>query len=85
LLYVLFKKEGHYTYDLSPSISAAYLIGGTDQKTEGHWEWADGTSFKFTDWGPGQPDNFINAEDCLTYYRQTFYSLDDSNICGGHV
>ena len=56
-------------YYYPASISAAYLIGGTDQKTEGVWEWADGTEFTFTDWGPGQPDNFINAEDCLTYYR----------------
>jgi hypothetical protein len=36
----------------------AYL-GGTD--LSGTWEWVTGESFVYTNWGPGEPNNFINT------------------------
>jgi len=31
-------------------------LGATDERNEGQWEWIDGTSFKYTSWGNGQPN-----------------------------
>lgn len=39
-------------------------IGATDAATEGTWLWIDGTPLAFTDWDPGQPNNFDGVEDC---------------------
>ena len=38
----------------------SFWLGG---KNEGIWKWTDGTSFSFTDWGPGEPDG--GKGDCL--------------------
>jgi hypothetical protein len=38
-------------------------IGYTDQNSEGLWSWSNGSS-SFTNWYPGQPDDYLGAEDC---------------------
>uniref|UniRef100_A0A3P9DIB5 C-type lectin domain-containing protein n=1 Tax=Maylandia zebra TaxID=106582 RepID=A0A3P9DIB5_9CICH len=43
----------HYGY---PQI----WIGGTDAPQEGIWLWSDGTSFHYSHWCPGEPNNFHN-------------------------
>uniref|UniRef100_A0A3P8U5B6 C-type lectin domain-containing protein n=1 Tax=Amphiprion percula TaxID=161767 RepID=A0A3P8U5B6_AMPPE len=40
-------------------------IGGSDCQQEGKWFWSDGTPFKYSFWGPGQPDNHDGIQDCL--------------------
>uniref|UniRef100_A0A3Q3LI79 Ladderlectin-like n=1 Tax=Mastacembelus armatus TaxID=205130 RepID=A0A3Q3LI79_9TELE len=39
-------------------------IGGHDI-TQGKWKWTDGTPFTYTNWAPGQPDNWKDDENCL--------------------
>ena len=45
-------------------------IGGTDEKTEGLWEWVTGELWKFTNWDNGQPESkkFNGAEDFSKMY-----------------
>ena len=32
-------------------------LGFSDDEKEGQWQWVTGEEVKFTNWGPGQPDN----------------------------
>ena len=41
-------------------------IGGTDRQTEGTWVWPNGEPFAFTNWAPGQPDNYTHRADLLS-------------------
>ncbi|CAG2186862.1 unnamed protein product [Mytilus edulis] len=52
-----------------PYSIAGYLIGAQDEISEGTFAWEDGTSLAYSNWGPGQPDNYVSAEDCVTLYR----------------
>lgn len=46
-----------------------YWLGGRDDIIEGTWIWASTDQiFKYTDWYPGQPNNYENNEDCLHMY-----------------
>jgi Ca2+-binding RTX toxin-like protein len=38
-------------------------IGLTDEVTEGTFKWANGEAVTYTNWSPGQPDNFTGIED----------------------
>ncbi|XP_076451858.1 ladderlectin-like [Babylonia areolata] len=40
-------------------------IGLSDQASEGHFLWGDGTPAKFTYWASGQPGEFGSLEDCV--------------------
>ncbi|KAG9274153.1 macrophage mannose receptor 1-like [Astyanax mexicanus] len=46
-------------------VNSAAWIGGTDAAQEGVWVWTDGSAFNYTYWESGQPDNFINIENCM--------------------
>jgi hypothetical protein len=41
-------------------------IGLTDEVTEGTFLWATGAPPRYTNWLPGQPDDFGKGEDCVT-------------------
>jgi len=45
-------------------------IGGTDEKTEGIWEWVTGELWKFSNWDAGQPESskFQGTEDFSKRY-----------------
>ena len=47
-----------------PFIGATRIGSGNGPGPE-HWEWTDGSSWEFTAWGGGQPDNSGNREDCV--------------------
>jgi len=48
-------------------------LGGTCQDGEhGDWLWTDGSSWDYTHWNPGQPDNYYASsvgDDCVQQYR----------------
>ena len=50
-------------------------IGGTDKVTEGEFVWSDGSSFNFTDWNTGEPNNHYDhetAENCLSIREKKY-------------
>ncbi|XP_026181801.1 ladderlectin-like [Mastacembelus armatus] len=61
---VLDSREDRLIQKMIGDGTAAWL-GGTDAKQEGNWSWTDGTPFRYTNWAPGQPDNWQGNENCL--------------------
>ncbi|HBF5866225.1 TPA: DUF5011 domain-containing protein [Clostridioides difficile] len=47
-------------------------LGGTDEEKEGTWKWITGEPFEYTNWCPGEPNNFGGVEDYM-------YSIKNSN------
>ena len=55
-------------------------IGAHDTIAEGEMIWvSDNTlvSSGFTDWSPGQPDNYKNREDCILFSANRGYQWND--------
>jgi len=53
-----------------------YYLGGTDEKTEGVWEWITNEVWNFTKWAKGEPNDFSHpkygdSEDYLQTWRET--------------
>ncbi|XP_029310500.1 ladderlectin-like [Cottoperca gobio] len=40
-------------------------IGGSDGQQENYWFWSDGTSFQYTNWCTGEPNNAGGRQSCL--------------------
>nr|XP_057939159.1 galactose-specific lectin nattectin-like [Doryrhamphus excisus] len=51
-------------------------IGCHDAIAEDKFVWTDGTEFKFSDFVPGQPDNFNDNEDCCEINRTNQWNDD---------
>ncbi|MBM6977345.1 lectin-like protein [Intestinimonas butyriciproducens] len=48
---------------LSTSSAFFYWLGGTDERTEGSWEWVTGEPWSYENWRSGQPDNHSDLSD----------------------
>ena len=48
----------------------SYWLGGYVNKI-GMWNWITGEKFSYTNWGAGQPDNYLGKEDVLMMYRES--------------
>jgi len=57
----------------------AYYLGGTDEKTEGVWEWITNEVWNFTKWSPNQPDNYFRKEYGDQDYLHTWKKTSDGN------
>jgi len=45
------------------------FLGGTDQNSEGTWQWVTGETFNFTAWEPGEPNSWMGYnEDYLMFW-----------------
>ncbi|KAM4713880.1 type-2 ice-structuring protein-like [Anableps anableps] len=53
-------------------------IGSNDLRTEGHWNWVDGTPFRYTNWCRGEPNNFFN-QDCMQMNYSRSRCWDDAH------
>ena len=40
-------------------------IGLNDQLVEGNWAWTSGMTYSYTNWGPNEPNNWNDNEDCV--------------------
>ncbi|KAK0138871.1 Macrophage mannose receptor 1 [Merluccius polli] len=50
-----------------------YWIGLSDRDPEGTWKWVDGTNMTSSSWGPGQPDDYGGAADCVAAWGNGWY------------
>merc|ERR1719203_2602279 len=55
-------------------------IGGTDALVEDDWAWSDGNGWSYTNWAPGEPNDWGNAEDCVQMYSKGMWN---DNRCSG--
>ena len=63
-----------------------FWIGVTDQEQEGDGRWTNESPWKLTMWGPRQPDEYKNDEDCLQI--NLGWALKDGwndNRCTTHI
>ena len=69
-------------------------LGGNDMEKEGVWIWTDCTPWEFTFWGPGEPNNWGENENCLKHSGHwndapcdttTTALLCSKKICKGRV
>ena len=65
-------------------LSGAYnsWLGGTDELTEGDWQWITGETWDYTNWAPTQPDNAHGGQDYLVFYGPEPGQWDDLNTSG---
>ena len=63
-------------------------IGGSDIQTEGVWTWSDGSPWGNPLWTPGNPDNWLNNQNCLrllsTLWEVVDGLFDDGNCTTKH-
>jgi hypothetical protein len=60
--------------------TATYIwLGASDIFYEGHWIWSNGheTFSNYTNWGPEEPNDTENDEDCLSLNRDKAYKWND--------
>ncbi|XP_062568493.1 perlucin-like protein [Saccostrea cucullata] len=56
-----------------------YWIGLNDILSEGEWVWMSYQQTPtYTDWSPGQPDNYQQHEDCTLLWGATRFHWDDA-------
>ena len=56
--------EGTITLPLSLPTK---IFGLVDEEcmVGGHWSWGDGSTWSYTNWGPNEPNNLNDGEDCI--------------------
>nr|QNH72453.1 toxin candidate TRINITY_DN20625_c6_g6_i3.p1 [Ceriantheomorphe brasiliensis] len=54
-----------------------YWTGGNDQATEGTFVWGDGSTFSYSDWHAGEPNDLNNNEDCLELRKDFQFQWND--------
>lgn len=64
----------------------SYWMGLSDDLTEGVWRWlTNGSTPTFTDWQPGQPNNYHNKQDCAHFYYSFDYKWEDTECTANNL
>ncbi|XP_052085772.1 perlucin-like protein [Mytilus californianus] len=59
-------EENMFIYSITTKLGGFFWLDGTDEFSEGQWEWAStGDSLDYSNWFPGEPNNSNGQEDCL--------------------
>ena len=69
-------EEWHALKSILGEVPYGYYLGGTDEKTEGVWEWITNEVWNFTKWAKGEPNDHSNpkygdSEDYLLTWKAT--------------
>ena len=68
------QKEWEAVKTWAGDLPSTYWLGGTDEKTEGVWEWITKEAWSFTKWAKNEPNNLGNED-----YLQTWGPSLDGN------
>jgi lectin-like protein/PEP-CTERM motif-containing protein len=60
---------GIWNFGAFGGVDRSLWIGLTDQAQEGHFVWTSGEPLTYTNWIPGQPDNFGGGENWVHMMR----------------
>jgi regulator of replication initiation timing len=71
--------EWHAIKEELGTIPHGYYLGGTDEKTEGVWEWITGEAWEFTKWARGEPNNYFRSQYGDEDRLQTWTATADGN------
>ena len=71
--------EWHAIREELGTVPYGYYLGGTDEKTEGVWEWITGEAWKFTKWAKGEPNNVFRSQYGDEDQLQTWTETGDGN------
>ena len=53
-----------------------FWLGATDKEKEGTWVWVTGEQWKFTNWGPGRPNNLGGVQKYLKSFANGTWDDD---------
>ncbi|XP_054636096.1 CD209 antigen-like protein C isoform X2 [Dunckerocampus dactyliophorus] len=61
------QEEKEFVNGLYSSYNEVWL-GLTNHGIKGQWKWVDGTSLTTAYWAPGQPNGFVEDQDCVEFF-----------------
>jgi hypothetical protein len=68
--------EDEFIFDNFIAPGGLPWLGGTDEGSEGDWRWVTGEPFSYTNWWPGQPDNYCESGGCENYLAFGNHMID---------
>jgi cell division protein FtsB len=71
--------EWHAINRVLGNVPYGYYLGGTDEKTEGVWEWITNEVWSFTKWAKGEPNNVFRKQYGDEDHLQTWSQTADGN------
>jgi hypothetical protein len=69
--------ENDFVYSNFGIDGISIWLGGTDEESEGVWQWITGESWSYTNWSSGAPDDAYEGQDYLWFSDSRFGKWDD--------
>ncbi|WP_423055601.1 peptidoglycan DD-metalloendopeptidase family protein [Acetobacterium carbinolicum] len=60
-----------------------YFIGGS--RNNGNFVWSTGESLSYTNWSPGEPNNFNNNENCISIFESGKWNDNSNTAYQGYI